>query len=139
LKKSGIINPLLLYHLAMLGHKDIIVIADAGLPIPSNVTRIDLAFVPNIPRFLDVLKAVLEEIVVEKAVLAEEIKIYSPQILQAVIKLLKQLQELSPEKDVIYVKHTVFKEAYVKNAKVVIRTGEYTPYANIALISGVPF
>ncbi len=139
MKKSGILNPFLLYELASLGHKDVFIIADAGLPIPENVTRVDLSLVPGIPRFLDVLEAVLKEIVVEKAVLANEIISCSPNMYEEILKLLKELQGLDPEKDIVFVEHEVFKKNYVSKAKFVIRTGEFTPYSNIALISGVPF
>jgi len=140
LKKTGIINPLLLYEIGKLGHKDIFVVSDAGLPIPTNVTRIDLAVVPNIPRFLDVLEAILNEVVVEKVVLAKEILDKSKHVYDAVITLLKKYQgHLDINRDVILVPHEEFKEKYVARAKFVVRTGEYTPYANIAVICGVPF
>ncbi len=140
MKKTGIINPLLLYEIGKLGHKDIFVVSDAGLPIPTNVTRIDLAVVPNIPRFLDVLEAILNEVVVEKVVLAKEILDKSKHVYDAVITLLKKYQgHLDINRDVILVPHEEFKEKYVARAKFVVRTGEYTPYANIAVICGVPF
>jgi D-ribose pyranase len=37
-------------------------IADAGLPIPQEVQRIDLALKQGIPDFLDTLQVVLSEI-----------------------------------------------------------------------------
>ncbi|MET1159615.1 MAG: D-ribose pyranase [Thermoprotei archaeon] len=139
MKKSGILNPFLLYEIASLGHKDIFVIADAGLPIPEEITRIDLSLIPGIPRFLDVLEAVLKEVVVEKAVLAREITEHSPQIYREIIRVLRETQGFNPDKDVVFVEHEVFKRDYVKNARFVVRTGEFTPYSNIALIAGVPF
>ena len=139
MKRSGILNPFLLYEIASLGHKDVFVIADAGLPIPEEITRIDLSLVPGIPRFLDVLEAVLKEVVVEKAVLANEIIDRSPKMYEEVIKLLKELQGLVPDKGIVFVEHEVFKRDYVNKARFVIRTGEFTPYSNIALVSGVPF
>ena len=139
LKKSGILNPVLLYEIAGLGHKDVFVIADAGLPIPREITRIDLSLVPGIPRFLDVLEAVLKEVVVERAVLASEIMDRSPRMYEEIVRVLKELQGLDPGKDIVFVEHEVFKRDYVNNAKFVIRTGEFTPYSNIALVSGVPF
>ncbi len=139
MKKSGILNPFLLYEIASLGHRDVFVIADAGLPIPEEVTRIDLSLVPGIPRFLDVLEAVLKEVVVEKAVLAREIIDRSPRMYEEIVKLLKELQEIDPGKDIVFVDHEVFKRDYVNKARFVVRTGEFTPYSNIALVSGVPF
>ena len=43
MKKSGIINQPLATAIAGLGHLDMVVIADAGLPIPDGPRRIDLA------------------------------------------------------------------------------------------------
>lgn len=139
LKKSGLLNPLLLYKIAQLGHKDVFVISDAGLPIPVGIDRVDLALVPGIPRFLDTLEAVLKEVVIEKAVIAEETKHVSPHIYRSIVELLEKYQSFNTEKQLIIVSHEELKQKYVSNAKFVIRTGEFTPYANIALISGVPF
>lgn len=139
LKKTGILNPILLQEIASLGHMDVFIIADAGLPIPKGITRVDLALKPGIPRFLDVLKAILEEVVVEKAVLAREIVERSPEMYREVIKLLEELQGLNLSRGIVFVEHEIFKKEYVGRAKFVVRTGEFTPYSNIALISGVPF
>ncbi|WP_043886497.1 RbsD/FucU domain-containing protein, partial [Vibrio sp. 16] len=43
MKKSTLINAELSYLVATLGHTDEITICDAGLPIPDDVQRIDLA------------------------------------------------------------------------------------------------
>ena len=43
MKKRGILQHDLAHVIATLGHTDSLVIADAGLPIPMGVQRIDLA------------------------------------------------------------------------------------------------
>lgn len=43
MKKHGILNSHISKVLSDLGHTDYIVVADAGLPIPEGVTKIDLA------------------------------------------------------------------------------------------------
>jgi len=139
LKKTGIINPSLLYSIAQLGHTDLFVVSDAGLPIPQGVTRIDLAVAPGIPRFLEVLEAILKEVVVEKAIIATETREVSLKVYEAIVALLKKHQGLDPGKDIEHVPHEEFKQKYVSKAKFVVRTGEYTPYANVALVAGVPF
>ena len=73
MKKTGILNQPLSAAIAGLGHTDTLVIADAGLPIPPETHRIDLALVRSIPSFVDVLRAVLTEMQVEQAIVAEEI------------------------------------------------------------------
>lgn len=44
------------------------------MPIPNDHRRIDLAVTKNLPRFIDVLATVLEEMEIQKIYLAEEIK-----------------------------------------------------------------
>ena len=55
-------------------------IGDAGLPIPDGPRRIDLAVTANVPRFQDVLAAVLSEMQVEGAVIADELAPANPAI-----------------------------------------------------------
>jgi D-ribose pyranase len=114
-----------------MGHTDEIVIADAGLPIPDGVKRIDLALVKGIPSFLDVLKILLKNYECEEYYLAEEIKENNPDIEKEIIKLLENKKNN-------YITHEEFKKR-CKNVKAIIRTGECTPYANIILKSGVIF
>ena len=42
MKKRGILNAQLSYLLAALGHKDLFMIGDAGMPIPEGVEVVDL-------------------------------------------------------------------------------------------------
>ncbi|NOX44776.1 MAG: D-ribose pyranase [Caldiserica bacterium] len=131
MKKKGILNDRLNLLLARLGHGDWIVVADCGLPIPDGVWRIDLALVPGIPSFADVVRAVAGEIAVQKLIVATEMRDRnSPN--------LKLLRELFPSAAVEEVPHAEFKEL-TKRARAVIRTGEATPYANVILESGVIF
>ena len=131
MKKTGIINAPISTVIAELGHMDTLTIADAGLPIPKEVQRIDLALMQGIPGFIDTLRVVLSEIQVEKVIVADEMKQISPVILTEVQSLLSDIP-------VDFVPHQSFKEL-TKSTRVIIRTGEFTPYANIILISGVVF
>lgn len=114
-----------------LGHTDHIVIADAGLPIPSETERIDLALRPGTPGFWETLEAVLSEMTVEKAILAKETAEVSPSLHQ---KLIQALPEVSWET----ISHEELK-SLTRKAKAVVRTGECIPYANVILQAGVPF
>ena len=49
MKKIGLLNQPLSEVIAGLGHTDTLVIADAGLPIPAQTRRIDLALVEGVP------------------------------------------------------------------------------------------
>lgn len=131
MKKRGILQHELSDVIATLGHTDSLVIADAGLPIPSNVKRIDLAVTGGIPRFVDVVRAVLDEVKVERAVIAHELREKSPQLYRELSTLLSgiPIEEVSHED--LKVK--------TRDARAVVRTGEFTPYANVILFSGVVF
>ena len=129
MKKQGILNRELAGIFAKLGHTDQIVIADCGLPIPDGVTCTDLAYKLGEPSFLSILDVVLEDLKVEKAILAQEIQTANAEV-EAAIK--NNIDVLD------YVTHEQFKQL-TKEAKVIIRTGEITPYANIILQSGVIF
>jgi len=130
-KKIGILNQPISSVIAGLGHTDTLVIADAGLPIPPETQRIDLALTAGIPTFLDTLRAVLTEMQVERAIVAEEMLEMSPDVYEAVKEL---LGDVSTET----VTHLIFKEQ-TRLGRAVIRTGEFTPYANIILVAGVTF
>ena len=129
MKKHGILNRELAGIFAKLGHTDQIVIADCGLPIPAGVKCIDLSLKIGEPSFLDVLYTVLEDLAVEKALAAHEIKDANPAVLD-------RMNTGLP--DIEFVSHEQFKDL-TKQAKVIIRTGEATPYANVILQSGVIF
>ena len=131
MKKTTLLQSDLSYIIATLGHMDALVIADAGLPIPAETERIDLALTKGIPGAIQTLKVVLDEMKVEKAILAEEAKQRNPQFVADV-------QELLPEVPIEFVTHIDLK-ARTAFARAVVRTGEFAPYANVILVSGVVF
>ena len=131
MKKTSLLQSDLSYVIATLGHLDTLVIADAGLPVPAETMRIDLALTQGVPGAIQTLKVVLDEMKVERAVLAEEVRDRNP-------KFLAQVQELLPGVPVEFVSHTDFK-ARTASARAVVRTGEFAPYANVILVSGVVF
>ncbi|GEN32666.1 MULTISPECIES: D-ribose pyranase [Aneurinibacillus] len=131
MKKIGTLNSEITAVIARLGHTDTIVIGDCGLPIPDGVPRIDLALKPGLPSFIETLEIILEEMQVEAAVLASEIRTHN-----AAVE--RQVKEMLSGTALSYVSHEEFKRL-TGQAKAVIRTGEATPYANIILSSGVIF
>ena len=65
MKKSGILNAQLIRCIAELGHKDLFMIGDAGMPIPRGVEIVDLVVCGGVPTFKQVMDAVLAETEVE--------------------------------------------------------------------------
>jgi len=131
MKKNGIINSQLSRVVAEMGHKDSLTVADCGLPLPQEVERVDLSLTKGYPKFLEILKAMLKDLVVEKAILAQEIKEKSPELEREIIELL-------PDIEIEYISHDEFKQE-THNSRAIVRSGETIPYANIILISGVDF
>ncbi len=131
MKKTTLLNQPVSSVIAGLGHTDTLVIADAGLPIPEETRRIDLAVKAGTPGFIETLSTVLTEMQVEKAIIAEEMTQVSPEMFAA-------LKEVLGDIPIEMVTHLIFKEM-TRNARAVVRTGEFTPYANVILVSGVTF
>jgi D-ribose pyranase len=131
MKKTTLLQSDLSYVIATMGHLDTLVVADAGLPIPSETARIDLALTQGVPGAIQTLKVVLEELKVEKVILAEETRERNP-------KFLAEVQELLPDVPVEFVSHAALK-TQTASARAVVRTGEFAPYANVILVSGVVF
>lgn len=132
MKKNGILNAPLAAVVAEMGHFDTITVADAGLPLPPEVERIDLVVRRGLPAFVDVVGALLEELAVQEAVVAEEMAAVSP-------ALLAQLRALLGEQvPVRMIPHEEFKKL-THGSRAVVRSGECTPYANVILVSGVTF
>jgi D-ribose pyranase len=133
MKKAGMLNSDISRVLSYMGHTDLICVGDCGLPIPDEVERIDLSLKFGVPGFMETLEVVVNDMKVEKIVLAEEIKTQNPKVLGE-IEALFAGQEIEVE----FMSHTELK-ALTRDCKAVIRTGEITPYANIILQSGCIF
>jgi D-ribose pyranase len=131
MKKCGILNAELAAVVAAMGHLDMLTVADAGLPIPDGPKRIDLVVRPNLPNFLDVTATVLEEMAVQEVIIAREMAEVSA-------LLYAEMRTLLQGTPVRFVSHEEFKALTVR-CKAVVRTGEFTPYANVILVSGVVF
>lgn len=131
MKKSVLINSEISSVISKMGHTDMLTICDSGLPIPKNVERIDLALKHGIPTFLDTVDTVLEELKVEEVIIACEMEEVST-------KLYKEIENRFEDIKITKIDHEEFK-AVTKDSMAIVRTGEFTPYANIILKSGVVF
>lgn len=128
MKKSILLHAELSHLVATLGHGDAVVVADAGLPVPPGVRCIDLAVTRGVPSFHQVLAALLSEMQVEHAVHATELA----------APLAAQLAEALGPLPLQAVSHADFKQL-TGHARAIVRTGEFTPYANVLLYAGVVF
>jgi len=139
MKKGRVLNTDISSVISRLGHTDTLVVCDAGLPVPRNTQRIDMALTQGVPSFMQVLDVVTTEMQVESAILALEIKEHNPQLHEMLLKSLEQLQQHQGNTiEVRYVTHEQFKK-HTADSHAVIRSGECSPFANIILCAGVTF
>ena len=130
--KEGIFHPQLCRVLAELRHKDMLVIGDAGLPIPKGVERVDLGWKAGSPGYLEVLEEILKAITVEEAVFADEALSVTPEFHEKAKALLPDNLPVS------YIPHTELKEMSEK-AKAIRLTGEFTGSTNGVLVCGCAY
>ncbi|MET9682961.1 D-ribose pyranase [Streptomyces coeruleorubidus] len=129
MKRTGILNRHLAGAVAELGHGDGVLVCDAGMPIPDGPRVVDLAFRAGVPTFAEVLEGLLAELVVEGATAAAEVREANQEASQL-------LDGHFPSLDLV--SHERLKELSA-GARLVVRTGEARPYANVLLRCGVFF
>ncbi|GAA3838542.1 D-ribose pyranase [Streptomyces chiangmaiensis] len=129
MKKAGILNRHLAGALAELGHGDTVLVCDAGMPVPAGPRVVDLAFRAGVPSFAEVLDGLLDELVVEGATAAHEVRDANPEASSL-------LDARFP--DLALIPHEKLKWL-TADARLVVRTGEARPYANVLLRCGVFF
>ncbi|MFW6122086.1 MAG: D-ribose pyranase [Petrotogales bacterium] len=147
MKTKGILHNELAKAIAKVGHGDMIVIADRGFPFPRHdMTKcIDVSVGRGIPCVVDVLKTVLEELEIEKIIIADETKTVSPEIYKKFKEVIDPLKNKGNDIVEENIPHPEFKDMVLngslerKEMKVFVKSGEFTPYGNIILISGVDF
>lgn len=147
MKRSGVLNAELSKAIGKMGHGDIILIGDVGCPFPRHdmTTVIDLAVTDGIPKVSDVLKVVLDELVVEEYMVANETKEISPATYKEFKEILSKYENKGQPLKETAVEHPKMKNLWLNGAlegqevKVFVRTGQRTPYCYIALVAGVDF
>lgn len=132
MRRSGILNAELAALVAGMGHGELLVVGDAGLPVPPGVPCIDLALVPGVPGFQQTVVALLGELVVERGVANVEQSAAAPAAAAALEA------GWPPSVPLERVPHAELKR-FAAGARAVVRTGEFTPYCNLVLVAGVPF
>ena len=133
MRKFGILNRKLNDALSSLGHGDTIIITDAGFPLPYDAQpgtlSVDLAITQDLPDIPTILKLINDEIIYEECYVATNQKDYNPRLYEAVCGIVKRCA-VSP------IEHEKIMEMG-KHAKVIVRTGNFSPWGNVALVSGV--
>ena len=133
MKRKGILHAELARIIAGIGHGDKLVLCDSGFPIPHNRPIADVILTLNIPRLIDTMKVVLEELHVEEAIIATEMERESNPMYQEVQKVLAGVP-------IKMLSHEEFKQLTRTESNIsFVRTGEATKYSNVILVAGVVF
>ncbi|NOZ50443.1 MAG: D-ribose pyranase [Chloroflexi bacterium] len=130
MKSGKLLNAELSHAIASMGHTDLMIVCDAGFPIPSSAWRIDLAIMPDVPDLETVLTAVSCAFIAEKVSFATEMAENNP-------PLLEKVKLIFPDSDYLPIPHEQILNEMAARAKVIVRTGAFDPWGNILLYSGV--
>jgi D-ribose pyranase len=129
MKEVGIVNRELSRVLSEQGHGDLLMVVDAGFAIPKGADVVDISLAENSPMVIDTLQELKKFFSVEKLIFANDTKEVSPTLFKTIRKL------FGKSVPVEMVTHPEIKEIS-KRVKAVIRTGDFTAYANVILVSG---
>lgn len=135
MRPDRILHPELAAALATLGHQDMVLVTDAGFPIPAQTRRIDLGFWPGMIDVLDILRVLRKEIFVEEIYFASEVRDCHPQ-------LYRQIQNIWTGSGAEFssASHETLCQELAVKAKFIIRSGSFNPWANFALVASTdPF
>lgn len=112
------------------GHGDMIMIADAGFAIPKGIEVIDISLSENKPMVLEVAAELKKYFSVEKLIIAFETKNRNPGFFSAISSAFGHNMEVE------MVEHKMLQEICQRKVTGVIRTGDFTAYGNVILVSG---
>jgi D-ribose pyranase len=126
--KVGILNPRINALISRVRHTNTLVIADRAFPFWREIETIDISLVDDVPRVLEVLRAIRATFVSGSAVMADEFRsVNGSDVRRDFERALKGIT-------VKYEPHVEFKKR-VPQAIGLIRTGDTTEYANLILES----
>lgn len=130
MNRSRLLNAELSHAIASMGHGDLMIVCDAGFPIPSTAWRIDLAIVPDVPDLETVLAPIADHLIAERVSYADTLPVHNA-------PLLRKIERLFAGADFEPVTHDAILKEMASKAKVIVRTGAFDPWGNILLYSGV--
>lgn len=130
LRNNKILNTELNHMLAAMGHTDMLVVTDAGCPIPKDAWVVDLSITRNFPELVPILE------IIDGEFLAEEV-IYADYIPEHNKPYYKDLKRIFNDCTHTTVPHETLLKDVIKQAKGFVRTAGYTPWGNIVIVAGV--
>lgn len=129
MKEIGILNRGVAKVISEQGHHDLLMVCDAGFATPKDVEVIDISIKVNQPRVIDFLNELKKFFSVEKIILADQTKKTNPSYFKEIISVFDNKPEVET------IDHRELKQLS-ESVKAIIRTGDFTAYANVILVSG---
>jgi len=129
MKEVGILNSRIAKIISEQGHGDLLMVVDAGFAIPKGIEVVDISLSENTPMVLEVLDELKKFYSVEKMILAQQTKNANPVFASKVSSVWGE------DMDVEVIEHLELKKK-AKEVKAIIRTGDFTAYGNVILVSG---
>jgi len=129
MNEMGLLNTAIAAAIAKQGHGDLLMITDAGFAIPRDAEVIDVSLDVNKPTVSDVLTVLRKHFSVEKIILADQTRKTNPTFFDHISKAFGDNVEVET------IDHSDLKKLS-KTVKAIIRTGDFTAYGNVILVSG---
>lgn len=126
--RTGILNPHLNSLLSRVRHTNTLVIADRGFPCWPGMETVDLSLVDDVPRVLDVLRAIRMNFTIGRIMMAEEFRRHNS------AEVASAFAHAASGIEVCFEPHIEFKKR-VPCAIGIVRTGDTIQYANMILES----
>jgi D-ribose pyranase len=126
--KGGILNPAINAVLCRVRHTNTLVIADRGFPYWPQIETIDISLIDDIPKVIDVLRAIKENFVIGQVFAASEF------LAENTPDVTDQLDAALLGIPITYEPHIEFKRR-VPHAIGLIRTGDTTQFSNLIIES----
>jgi D-ribose pyranase len=126
--RTGILNPAINSLLSRVRHTNTLVIADRGFPYWPEIETVDISLVDDIPRVIDVLRAIRQNFVIGRVFMAEEFLTANQPGMRA------DLEHETTGVPLIFEPHIEFKKR-VLGATGLIRTADTALFANVILES----
>jgi D-ribose pyranase len=129
MKEIGIVNRDIANAISKQGHGDLLMVTDAGFAIPKGIKVIDVSLTENKPMVEEVLVELKKFFSVEKMYMSNETREVSPSHFKRISVAFGEGVEVET------LPHDEIKNLSTK-VKAVIRTGDFTAYGNVILVSG---
>jgi|SRR5271165_2639488 len=126
--KTGILNPSINSLLSRVRHTNTLLIADRGFPFCPQIETVDISLIDDLPRVLDVLKAIRANFNIGNAFMADEFRTANTP------ETIREFEIALEGARLTFEPHVQFKSR-IPRAIGLIRTGDTTQYANMILES----